>query len=94
MPRCVWIKRIDSSAEWAVYFWNETTTNKSYVSLKANPLNSRLTFDAGSMNNGEPVDFTGSGFKIRDSDAILNASGGTYIYCSWGQMPFKYNNVF
>ena len=94
MPRCVWIKRTDSSAEWAIYFWNDTTTNASYVSLKRNPLDSRLTFDAGSMNNGEPVDFLSNGFKIRDSDAILNSDGGTYIYCSWGSVPFKYNNAF
>jgi len=94
MPRCVWIKRTDSSAEWAVYFWNDTSVNSSYVSLKRNPLDSRLTFDAGSMNNGEPVDFLSNGFKIRDSDAILNSDGGTYIYSSWGSVPFKYNNTF
>jgi len=94
MPRCVWIKRTDSSAEWAVYFWNDTSVNSSYVSLKQNPLDSRLTFDAGSMNNGEPVDFLSNGFKIRDSDAILNSNGGTYIYSSWGSVPFKYNNTF
>ena len=94
LPRCVWIKRTDASAEWAIYFWNDTTTNASYVSLKRNPLDSRLTFDAGSMNNGEPVDFLSNGFKIRDSDAILNSDGGTYIYCSWGSVPFKYNNAF
>ena len=46
------------------------------------------------MNNGEPVDFLSNGFKIRDSDAIVNASSGTYIYCSWGSVPFKYNNTF
>jgi len=94
MPRCVWIKRTDSSAEWAVYFWNDTSVNSSYVSLKQNPLDSRLTFDAGSMNNGEPVDFLSNGFKIRDSDAIVNASSGNYLYCSWGSVPFKYNNTF
>ena len=94
MPRCVWIKRIDSSAEWAVYFWNETTTNASYVRLKQNPLDSRLTFDSGSMNNGELIDFLSNGFKIRDSDAILNASSGNYVYMSWGSVPFKYNNTF
>ena len=94
MPRCVWIKRTDSSAEWAVYFWNDTSVNSSYVSLKRNPLDSRLTFDAGSMNNGEPVDFLSNGFKIRDSDAIVNASSGNYLYCSWGSVPFKYNNTF
>ncbi len=94
MPRCVWIKRTDSSAEWAIYFWNDTSVNSSYVSLKQNPLDSRLTFDAGSMNNGEPVDFLSNGYKIRDSDAILNSNGGTYIYSSWGSVPFKYNNTF
>jgi hypothetical protein len=94
MPRCVWIKRTDSSAEWAVYFWNDTSVNSSYVSLKQNPLDSRLTFDAGSMNNGEPVDFLSNGFKIKDSDAIVNASSGNYLYCSWGSVPFKYNNTF
>ena len=94
MPRCVWIKRTDSSAEWAVYFWNDTSVNSSYVSLKQNPLDSRLTFDAGSMNNGEPVDFLSNGFKIRDSDAIVNASSGNYLYSSWGSVPFKYNNTF
>ena len=63
-------------------------------SLKQNRLDSRLTFDAGSMNNGEQVYFLSNVFKIRDSDAILNSDGGTYIYSSWGSVPYKYNNTF
>ena len=40
------------------------------------------------------LDFLSNGFKHRNSNTNLDASGSTYIYAAWGSTPFKYNNSF
>ena len=38
-------------------------------------------------------DFLSNGFKVRTSDTSQNASGRTYIYMAFAEMPFKYANA-
>jgi hypothetical protein len=38
-------------------------------------------------------DFLSNGFKVRQTDATWNASGGTYIYMAFAESPFKYANA-
>ena len=38
-------------------------------------------------------DFLSNGFKLRDSNTSLNASGSTYIYMAFAEQPFKYANA-
>jgi hypothetical protein len=38
-------------------------------------------------------DFNSNGFKIRNTFANTNASGGTYIYMAFASNPFKYANA-
>jgi len=40
------------------------------------------------------LDFVSNGFKHRNNNANLDASGKGYIYAAWGAVPFKYNNQF
>ena len=40
------------------------------------------------------LDFLSNGFKHRNSNTNLDASGSTYIYAAWGSTPFKYSNSF
>ena len=35
-------------------------------------------------------DFLSNGFKIRDTNVDVNASGGTYIYAAFAESPFNY----
>jgi hypothetical protein len=39
------------------------------------------------------VDFLSNGFKFRSADSAYNASGGTYIYAAFAEMPFNYSRA-
>ena len=94
LPKMVWIKRSDSTGNWNVYRWDTTSVNSGYIDLPINPIEARLELNTGdSRDTGEPVDFVSNGIKIRDDDAEINADGGTYLVCAWGNKPFKYNNT-
>jgi hypothetical protein len=84
-PRWVMVKRTDSSGTgWQVHDAARNTSN--VVNLRLQPSNS----DAESSYT--TYDFLSNGFKLRDSDASWNASGGTYIYCAFAESPFASNN--
>jgi len=42
----------------------------------------------GAENTNHDIDFLSNGFKIRDSDGTVNASGNTYIYMAFAENPF------
>jgi hypothetical protein len=37
-----------------------------------------------------PIDFTSSGFKVRNTGGGSNNSGATYIYAAFAESPFNY----
>ena len=39
------------------------------------------------------LDIYSNGFKLRTSNATVNASG-TWLFGAWGDVPAKYNNTF
>lgn len=39
------------------------------------------------------LDITSTGFKIRSTDASVNASAGTYIYAAFAESPFQYSRA-
>ena len=45
------------------------------------------------MAGGPVLDFTANGFKLRDTSANWNASGGTYVYMWFARNPFGGSNV-
>ena len=55
-------------------------------------MNERLYADSASIPSvADLVDFTASGFKIRNSGVNdMNTSGRTYIFCAWAETPTKY----
>ena len=86
-PRMVFIKSVDTTAPWLVW---DTARNTF------NPANKGLAWNdsaAESDYTGYPADILSNGFKLRSSNATINASG-TWIYGAWGDVPFKYNNTF
>jgi hypothetical protein len=38
-----------------------------------------------------PYDFLSNGFKLRNTNANENASGGTYVWAAFCENPFKYS---
>ena len=45
--------------------------------------------DAEFTATSQDFDALSNGFKIRNSSAAMNASGGTYIYAAFASNPFK-----
>jgi hypothetical protein len=82
-PRYVMVKRTDSTGDWTVYDTVRDPFNASGGRLFPN-LNIAESVGAAF------IDTISNGFKLRDSGAALNASGGTYIYAAFAENPFKY----
>ena len=91
-PRLIFVKNLDGSAEWAVYDtardvvnemgncleWDLSATEKTHAS--------NLTTDAMmALSNGFKLSGGGGG--------RTNATGKTYAFGAWSDVPFKYNNT-
>ena len=86
-PRWVMIKRTDAIASWYVYDTSRATYNTTNAWLQPDTAaaeNSATTWEFDLLSNG---------FKVRNSGAFSNASGGTYIYVAFAEVPFRYANA-
>jgi len=93
-PTIIWIKSSSASGDWSEFTVHDTSINSSYISLKQNPVATRLEQNTGNNRATDcSVDFLSNGFKIRTSDSHINNSGTSYIVMCWGSVPFKYNNT-
>jgi hypothetical protein len=82
-PRFVMIKRTDTAGEnWLIWDSSRDTYNAGGLNLFPNLSNAE-------NNNAPDFDFLSNGFKLRKSAAQHNASGGTYIYMAFAEVPFK-----
>ena len=82
------IKRTDADGSWAVWDNERNTYNVSNNYLVPNVPNAENTYGA------IPIDTLSNGFKIRtNSFPMVNASGSTYIFACFSEMPFKYSNA-
>ena len=85
-PALLWIKNTSSSStDWVVIDsqrqpFNQSNLTKLYISSA----NSESTIGVNSQMN---LDFLSNGFKLRDSNNKVNASGDTYVYCAWAEAP-------
>jgi hypothetical protein len=84
-PRFLMIKRTDSTGNW---FMQDSSVNKS--NLVTNYLYADSS--AAEATNGA-IDFLSNGFKLRNTYATQNPSGGTIIYVAFAENPFKYSNA-
>jgi hypothetical protein len=76
------VKRTDSTASWNILDYQRfgyNADNKPLYADVANAEGTTLTI----------LDLTSNGFKLRNSLAGVNASGGTYIYMAFAENPFK-----
>jgi len=77
-PAWIMTKRTNSTGNW---YMNDSARSP------ANPTSSfgaNLYADLSNAESGNGIDMLSSGFKIRNTDASQNASGGTYIYMAFG----------
>jgi len=85
-PSFIMHKRTNSTGDWFIF------DNKR---LGYNPENYRLRPNADNDTEADPgeYDILSNGFKPRFTSGNVNASGGTYIYMAFAEMPFKYANA-
>jgi hypothetical protein len=74
----VMIKRSDGTGWWAI-----TDNTRSTVNTRSNTLAANEAYSEATLTSDLNIDFTSTGFQIKDTDAYYNASGGTYIYMAF-----------
>lgn len=80
-PKFVMIKRTDTTGNWCLHDTSRPNYNATSFELYSN-----LNYSEGSSNGPDKLS---NGFKLRDTYADVNASGGTYIYAAFAENPFK-----
>jgi hypothetical protein len=82
-PRYVLVKQSNGTQNWYVFDAARDSSNVSSLYLIPAASNAEASIAA--------LDFTSSGFKIRDGvNAAWNGVGGTYIFAAFAEAPFKY----
>jgi hypothetical protein len=84
-PKFLMYKRTDSTGSWFMVDSTRNPSNLSNLWLQANTNEAEQTDTA--------IDLNSNGYKIRTSGSGTNASGGTYIYMTFAENPFKYANA-
>jgi hypothetical protein len=87
-PRWIMIKRTDATNNWTIIDTARYPTNTSGPDspLRANTNEA----ETGGADRFALGDILSNGFKLRYFDSSTNASGGTYIYAAYAEMPFRY----
>ena len=74
-PQFLLVKRLDANARWVVWDNKRDTSNTRTTGLNPEGNYAEIT--------GYDVDFLSNGFQLKDAEAALNASGGTYLYMAF-----------
>jgi len=80
-PAFVMFKRSDSTSNWTI-----VDLEREGYNVDNDPLYPNLTNAEGTTNL---ADILSNGFKLRSTDASVNASSGTYIFIAFAENPFK-----
>jgi hypothetical protein len=84
-PRFIMIKRTDTTSNWTIL----DTAREGY-NVDNDPLYPNLSDAEGTT---DLADILSNGFKLRSTDASVNANTGTYIYAAYAENPFKNANA-
>ena len=79
------VKRTDSASDWFMMDSARNTYNVANLPLIPDSSGAEFTYTT--------IDFLSNGFKIRNTGADINASGGNYIYAAFASNPFKFSNA-
>jgi len=86
-PAWLMIKRTDTTNSWVMFDNKRNAFNVVDKHLFAN-----TTDPEDSSANYNEVDFLSNGFKLREDNNTINASGGSYIYMAFAESPFVNSN--
>ena len=86
-PRWVMVKRTDTADDWFIIDTSRNTYNVATSALYPNSSSSETS------NGFYNLDILSNGFKVRATNAVVNASGGTYIYACFASNPMKFSNA-
>jgi len=84
-PRWVMVKRTDSTSNWTII----DTAREGY-NVDNDPLYPNL---ADAEGTADLADILSNGFKLRSTDASVNASSGTYVYAAFSEAAFQYSRA-
>jgi hypothetical protein len=82
-PAFIMVKRTDTTSNWTILDDLREGYNVDNDPLYPNLSNAEGTADL--------ADLLSNGFKLRSTDASVNASGGTYIFAAFAEQPVKYS---
>ena len=85
LPKLILIKRTDTTSNWTML-----DTSREGYNVDNDPLYPNLSDAEGTT---DLLDITSNGFKLRTTDASVNASAGTYIFAAWASNPFQYSRA-
>ena len=81
-PAWLMIKRTTANA-WGIFDSARGVFNEITMNLDADRTDAENT-----ATNYDDLDFLSNGFKLREENDDINASGGTYIYMAFAEHPF------
>jgi hypothetical protein len=84
-PKFVMIKRTNTTEDWMIWDTSRSPYNAGILRLYPNT--------SGAENSTDLFDILSNGFKCRDNDPVNNASGSTYIYAAFAEVPTKFSNA-
>ena len=85
-PAWLMVKNSGASHSWRL--WDNKREPENLASKYLTP---DSTSAEGSINID--VDLLSNGFKMRNTNGSINASGNSYIYLAFAEQPFKYSNA-
>ena len=80
-PKFWMVKRTDAASTWFLLDSSRNLYNVEDRPLLPNATDAEFTYTT--------LDFLSNGFKVRNTGADINASGGNYIYMAFAENPFK-----
>ena len=86
-PRFLIVKRTNDIGSWIMTDSARSTYNVTGELFNANT--SGAEFTTGDIK----FDYLSNGFKLREVNGAINASGSSYIYMAFAESPFKYANA-
>jgi hypothetical protein len=91
-PRFVMVKRFDTTGDWYIVDTaRSSSSGGNVIDQKLYP-NSSVVENGGSgeLISTNNFDILSNGFKSRTLNGNTNASGGTYIFAAFAEVPSKY----
>jgi hypothetical protein len=86
-PRFILIKRTDSASAGGWIIWDTSRLTANVLSTNYQLYPNLANAESNAFTD---PDILSNGFKARSTFADYNASGGTYIFAAFAEVPFKY----